>query len=65
MDEDVFDRSIDSRILRLRRRLEADPNELRMIQTAHGVGYVFGVPVERLSAPDATRSTFGPRQVTA
>ena len=46
--EDVFDRSIDVQILRLRRKLERDPSAPRVIQTERGVGYVFTVPVERL-----------------
>ena len=46
--EDVFDRSIDVQILRLRRRLERDPSAPRVIQTERGVGYVFAAPVERV-----------------
>jgi two-component system OmpR family response regulator len=46
--EDVFDRSIDVQILRLRRKLEQDPSAPRVIQTERGVGYVFAVPVEKL-----------------
>jgi DNA-binding response OmpR family regulator len=46
--EDVFDRSIDVQILRLRRKLERDPNAPRIIQTERGVGYVFAVAVERI-----------------
>jgi two-component system, OmpR family, response regulator len=46
--EDVFDRSIDVQILRLRRKLEADPSAPRIIQTERGVGYAFVLPVERL-----------------
>lgn len=46
--EDVFDRSIDVQILRLRRKLERDPRAPRVIRTERGVGYVFAVPVERL-----------------
>ena len=46
--EDVFDRSIDVQILRLRRKLERDPSAPRMIQTERGIGYVFTVPVERI-----------------
>jgi two-component system OmpR family response regulator len=46
--EDVFDRSIDVQILRLRRRLETDPSSPRIIQTERGVGYVFTLPVELL-----------------
>ncbi|MGY8684632.1 response regulator [Bradyrhizobium sp. UFLA05-153] len=45
--EDVFDRSIDVQILRLRRKLERDPSAPRVIQTQRGVGYVFSVPVTR------------------
>jgi two-component system, OmpR family, response regulator len=46
--EDVFDRSIDVQILRLRRKLETDPRTPRIIQTDRGVGYVFTLPVEPL-----------------
>ena len=46
--EDVFDRTIDVPILRLRRKLEGDPSTPRVIQTERGVGYVFAVPVERV-----------------
>ena len=46
--EDIFDRSIDVQILRLRRKLERDPSAPRVIQTERGVGYVFAVAVERL-----------------
>ena len=45
--EDVFDRSIDVQILRLRRKLEQDPSAPQMIQTERGVGYIFARPVER------------------
>jgi two-component system OmpR family response regulator len=46
--EDVFDRSIDVQILRLRRKLETDPSAPRIIQTERGVGYVFSLPVQPL-----------------
>jgi len=46
--EDVFDRSIDVQILRLRRKLERDPSAPSVIQTQRGVGYVFSVTVERI-----------------
>jgi two-component system OmpR family response regulator len=46
--EDVFDRSIDVQILRLRRKLERNPSAPRVIQTERGVGYVFAVAVERV-----------------
>jgi two-component system OmpR family response regulator len=44
--EDVFDRSIDVRVLRLRRKLEADPADPKIIKTEWGFGYVFALPVE-------------------
>src|SRR5260370_101820 len=40
-DNEVFDRSIDVQILRLRRKLEADPSAPSLIKTERGVGYVF------------------------
>jgi two-component system, OmpR family, response regulator len=46
--EDVFDRTIDVQVLRLRRKLETDPNAPRVILTERGVGYVFALPVEAL-----------------
>jgi two-component system OmpR family response regulator len=46
--EDIFDRSVDTQILRLRRKLEPDLNCPRVIQTERGVGYVFTLPVEPL-----------------
>ena len=46
--EDAFDRSIDVQILRLRRKLEADASQPRVIQTERGIGYVFTLPVETL-----------------
>jgi two-component system OmpR family response regulator len=44
--EDVFDRSIDVQVLRLRRKLETDASPPRIIRTERGVGYVFELPVE-------------------
>jgi two-component system OmpR family response regulator len=46
--EDVFDRSINVQVLRLRRKLETDPAAPSIIQTERGVGYVFALPVEHL-----------------
>jgi DNA-binding response OmpR family regulator len=48
MHEDVFDRSIDVQILRLRRKLEVDPSHPQIIRTERGVGYLFALSVERL-----------------
>jgi len=46
--EDVFDRSIDVQILRLRRKLETDSSAPRIIRTERGVGYVFVPQVEQI-----------------
>jgi two-component system, OmpR family, response regulator len=45
-DQEVFDRSIDVQILRLRRKLEADPSDPKLIKTERGVGYIFAAAVE-------------------
>jgi two-component system, OmpR family, response regulator len=45
-DNEVFDRSIDVQILRLRRKLEADPSAPALIKTERGAGYIFSAPVE-------------------
>jgi two-component system OmpR family response regulator len=46
MHEDICDRSIDVQVLRLRRKLEADPSAPCVIRTERGFGYVFDLPVE-------------------
>ena len=46
--EDVFDRSIDVQVLRLRRKLESDASTPSIIQTERGIGYVFSLPVDTL-----------------
>ena len=38
---DPFDRSIDIRILRLRRKLELNPTKPEIIRTVRGLGYIF------------------------
>ncbi len=40
-DWDPFDRSIDVRITRIRRKIEADPGRPALIRTVRGVGYMF------------------------
>jgi DNA-binding response OmpR family regulator len=40
-DMDAFDRSIDIRILRLRRKLEEDPEKPQVLKTMRGLGYMF------------------------
>jgi len=47
-DEEVFDRSIDVQILRLRRKLEANPSEPALFNTERGAGYVLDTAVEVL-----------------
>jgi DNA-binding response OmpR family regulator len=43
---EVYDRSIDIQILRLRRKIEADPARPKFITTERGAGYVFAAPVD-------------------
>ena len=43
----AFDRAIDVQIGRLRRKLNDDPREPRLIKTVRNEGYVLSVPVER------------------
>jgi len=45
-DDEVFDRSIDVQILRLRRKLEPDPANPQLIKTERGAGYVLATWVE-------------------
>jgi DNA-binding response OmpR family regulator len=44
-NEEVFDRSIDVLILRLRRKLEKDPSQPALIKTERGAGYLFDADV--------------------
>ena len=45
-DDDVFDRSVDVQILRLRRKLETEPSRPQLIRTERGLGYFFDARVE-------------------
>jgi two-component system, OmpR family, response regulator len=45
-NDEVFNRSVDVQIMRLRRKIEPDPAQPRYIRTERGAGYLFGVPVE-------------------
>jgi DNA-binding response OmpR family regulator len=47
-DNEVYDRSIDVQVLRLRRKMEVEPTQPRFIVTERGVGYKLDVPVEIL-----------------
>lgn len=42
-----FDRSIDALVVRLRRKIEPEPDVPRLIKTVRGVGYVFAVDVRK------------------
>lgn len=43
-EAEPFDRSIDIRIARLRRKIEPDPSKPQIIRTVHGTGYIFVKP---------------------
>lgn len=43
-ESDIFDRAIDVLVLRLRRKIEANPSAPRFIRTERGIGYVFSIP---------------------
>jgi len=40
-DREPFDRSIDVRIARIRRKVEADPSKPQVIKTIRGSGYLY------------------------
>jgi DNA-binding response OmpR family regulator len=45
-DNEVYDRSIDVQVLRLRRKIEAEPSQPQFILTERGVGYSLSAPVK-------------------
>jgi two-component system, OmpR family, response regulator len=47
-DNEVYDRSIDVQILRLRRKIEVDSSQPKFITTERGAGYQFSAPVDVL-----------------
>jgi two-component system OmpR family response regulator len=47
-DNEVYDRSIDVQVLRLRRKIEIDPSRPQLILTERGAGYCFNSPVDVL-----------------
>ena len=46
LHDDIYDRSIDVQILRLRRKIEEKPNEPSLIRTERGAGYYLDTAVE-------------------
>jgi DNA-binding response OmpR family regulator len=46
---EVYDRSVDVQILRLRRKIEPNPAQPQYIKTERRAGYVFSVPVDALT----------------
>ncbi|HEU0223382.1 MAG TPA: response regulator [Paracoccaceae bacterium] len=44
---EAFDRTIDAQVARLRRKLEADPKNPRLIKSVRGVGYMLAASVRR------------------
>jgi DNA-binding response OmpR family regulator len=46
--EDIFDRSIDVQVLRLRRKLEVDPGAAKTIRAERGIGYLFLPSIEAI-----------------
>jgi DNA-binding response OmpR family regulator len=46
LDDEVFDRSVDVLILRLRRKIESDPRRPQLIRTQRGAGYYLATKVE-------------------
>ena len=46
--DDVYNRSVNTQIMRLRRKLETDPANPRYIQTERGAGYMFSARVETI-----------------
>jgi two-component system, OmpR family, response regulator len=45
-DDEVFDRSVDVQVGRLRRKIEPKGTSARLIRTERGAGYVFTAVVE-------------------
>ncbi len=48
LHDDIYDRSIDVQILRLRRKIEETPNQPSLIRTERGAGYYLNSTVENL-----------------
>lgn len=48
LHDDIYDRSIDVQILRLRRKIEDSPNQPNLIRTERGAGYYLNSTVETM-----------------
>ena len=46
--DEIYKRTVNTQVMRLRGKLETDPAKPRYILTERGVGYVFGVPVDTI-----------------
>jgi len=44
---EAYDRAVDTLIVRLRKKVEADPSRPTLIKTVRGAGYVFAAPVTK------------------
>lgn len=53
---DVFDRSIDNQVSRLRKKLETDPKDPQIVKTVWGGGYMFAAGLEKTDANSGTES---------
>lgn len=54
-NEEIYDRSIDVLILRLRRKIEENPSAPKFIRTERGIGYVFAADVQLEERPRPVR----------
>jgi len=46
-DWEAYDRAVDAQVVRLRRKIEADPSNPALIKTVRGAGYVFATAVTK------------------